>query len=759
VRHESAGWGVDQAATCVLVASFLLVGTLAGCGSGDPLERAQPLLAEGRFEEALEPLREAVQADPEDPEIQFLYGAALWRSGRPSMAVWSLRKASEHPEWSVRAGLELGASAMQARNWEAAIEAADRVLTLEPDNLRAVVLRAEARLGAKQDLEAALADYERALEVAPEDVRLKVSRAAALLLLKRLDEVQEAIAELQGGEGANALDEVALARLCTTRAVFANEKRDFDEAELLFEKCLEEFPVHGVVLDAATDFFDARGRPERATEALRAAVEAAPVAAPYRITLARRMRAAGDFEQSEEVLRAGLEIPSPELRSLAWAALADHYVAADDLDAAAAAYEKSFQLKPEPSTLEVLTLADIFARAGWNERALEVAERLDNDTYRGLVEARVHLNEGRPRAALARLDGVLAAWPDNPGARYYAARAAEQIGDFDRAIAEYRQSIRSRADFTEAGLRLARLHEAEGADLRAWAAASHHKRAHPDEPEGAVLLLRLASRMGPETRLRSLLRDLRGRKVWPRAIALRADAVALRAGPEAAIEMLRGAPGIDLERPGDADALRSLCVHLVAAGRMAEADAALQAALAAHPDVGAFHEVRGLLLEQRGASSGDVRDAYERAVELAPRNGRALEALGRLSEEADDLESALRYYGRAAAANPNERGPLRRAATLLAAAGRTQEAEAQWEALLLEHPYDAAAAMQLVRLRLDRQQEGDRTLELARRAVRFRGGSEARQLLARVHRARGEEALAATVEGELQESSAAGPAG
>jgi tetratricopeptide (TPR) repeat protein len=478
----------------------------------------------------------------------------------------------------------------------------------------------------------------------------------------------------------------------------------------------------------------------------------------YRTTLARRLRAAGDFEQSEQVLRAGLEIESPELQSVTWAALADHYVAAEDLDAAAAAYEKSFELKPDPSTLEVLTLADIFARAGWNERALEVAKRLDNDTYRGLVEARVHLNQGRPRAALARLDEVLATWPDNPGARYYAARAAEQIGDFDRAIAEYRQSIRSRADFTEAGLRLARLYEAEGSGNRAWVAASHHVRAHPEEPEGSVLMLRLAMRMGPEKRLRSVLADLRKRKVWPRAIAVRADAVALRVGPEAAIEMLQSAPDIDFTRPRDVAALRSLCVHLVAAGRAAEADALIRSALAAHPDTGAFHEVRGLILERQGAPPAEVRAAYERAVALDPAEARALEALGRLSAEAGDLESALTYYQRAAAANPNERAALRRAATLLAAADRRRQAEAQWEALLIEHPYDADAAMQLVRLRLERQADTDRTLELARRSVRFRGGPEARRLLARVHRARGEKDLAAKVEARLQESAEAEPA-
>jgi len=160
------------------------------------------------------------------------------------------------------------------------------------------------------------------------------------------------------------------------------------------------------------------------------------------------------------------------------------------------------------------------------------------------------------------------------------------------------------------------------------------------------------------------------------------------------------------------------------------------------------------VLSRRSAGRGGfIYLDKERAGEA-----RALEALGRLSQEAGDLESALTYYQRAAAANPNERAALRRAATLLAAADRRRQAEAQWDALLIEHPYDADAAMQLVRLRLERQAETDLTLELARRSVRFRGGPEARRLLARVHRARGEEDLAAKIEARLEESAEAEPA-
>jgi hypothetical protein len=71
-------------------------------------------------------------------------------------------------------------------------------------------------------------------------------------------------------------------------------------------------------------------------------------------------------------------------------------------------------------------------------------------------------------------------------------------------------------------------------------------------------------------------------------------------------------------------------------------------------------------------------------------------------------------------------------------AGRVDEAEAIWEEQLREHAWDAAAARALARLRLDREESDDRTLELAERAVLFRGGDAARDLLLEVHRKRGE---------------------
>ena len=98
-------------------------------------------------------------------EIQYRYGLALARTGKPGMAVWSLRRAQLDPEWAVRAGLELARSALMSKNWANSVESATRVLEAEPDNVDALSIRASAHLGSLAEPELALVDLDRDPEV------------------------------------------------------------------------------------------------------------------------------------------------------------------------------------------------------------------------------------------------------------------------------------------------------------------------------------------------------------------------------------------------------------------------------------------------------------------------------------------------------------------------------------------------------------------------------------------------------------------
>jgi tetratricopeptide (TPR) repeat protein len=570
---------------------------LAACGPADPLEEARELQSAGQFEESLPILQELVAARPDLSEASYRHGVALNRTGKPELAVWALRQAATDETWAVQAGIELAAGALQVGNYQSALEATNHVLEVDPENAQALFLRAEAYLGEKTQPELALEDLERVLEKTPDNLPALSSRAAALIMLDRIDDAEAAIRDLEARAlvlpPEKAGPGVSLGRLCITRALFENDRGNFEAAQEGLESCLETHPADRVVVQEAMTFFDSRGEQDRATEILTTALETQPNAHHYRRALGERLRAVGQVQEAEELLRAGVGIGGPSQRSGAWLAIADHFIALDELDPAADAFAKALALNPDPPVAAMLEYADLLARAKRYDEALEVASKFESDAYRGLIEARIHYDNDRPAEALARLEEVFVTWPNNAGARYYAARSAEQLGDFERAIAEYRQALRSGAGLTEAGLRLGKLHRGRGEFEAAFTAVNHYFSAQPRDEDAVAFLVRMTGRVGGPDRLRLLFLQLQGSEHYPRALAIQANLVAEREGHQAAIARVRLAEksGLDLYHKRSAPMLRALVNHLGALERHDEASAALERSLSTDPERADYHEI------------------------------------------------------------------------------------------------------------------------------------------------------------------------
>jgi tetratricopeptide (TPR) repeat protein len=414
--------------------------------------------------------------------------------------------------------------------------------------------------------------------------------------------------------------------------------------------------------------------------------------------------------------------------------------------AGAEAMGRAFELAREaggsPSPQLAFEYADALILAGQLGHARAVSEDIPVPAQRQLIRARIAQEQRDPARALAEFDEALRLWPDNPWARYYAGVAAEELGDFERALQEYRYAMRINASATDARTRAARLLAAEGQP----ALALRVLRMLPDplKPEGQVLSARLSALLGNMEGVTRSLAPLAERRpaLFGRALAEVAESVDQRAGPVAAVRILRKAAGIDFDDPRHAPALRALVRFAHEADDPAAAQAALRSALAAHPEAGVFREIRALDLELSGAPAEDVRAAYAEALERAPGNARALAGAGRLALS-DDPDEALALFDRAAAADPSDPDPKLRAAKVLVAKGETVAAAERLDALLVEHPFQAEAAALRARLDLERGAVTAQTLERALRAVRFRGGVEALELLSRVYEARDDPELAA----------------
>jgi tetratricopeptide (TPR) repeat protein len=705
------------------------------CGD-DPtgVEEIRRLQMQGRFAETIEPIREILREQPGNAELHLLYGVALSRTGQASLAIWSLREAQQDPIWFQPASVELARSAVFSRDFPAAIAAASAVLELEPDHLVALRLRGEARLENKIEAEEGLEDLERALELEPDDLPTRLTRFRALLALERVEEAEAALAEVESLVADGELLDEDAALICVMGASFSYERGEVEKAEELYEGCLETFPLSGSVLDVAVEFFDQEERPERATEILRAFTDSVPLSTVHRGRLARRLRAAGKPDEAEALLLEATRSEFPELRAHAWSALTDHYIATEDLPAAVEAFESAIAYEGAIPAQRRLAHADLLVAADMNERALEVASELEDATLRNLVSARVAFNQGRPCEALELFEGAFPFWPNNAVARYYAARSAEQCDEFDKAIEHYRQSLRSGAQSSDAGLRLARMLVAEGRMQDALFGIQQHLNGHRLHPETLLLKTRVGLELQEGVLLQNILGSLPPSRLRARVMVVLAEHAAAVQGPEVAIQGLREGTLLDLKRPRDAPALALLVDLLVGEGRVEEARAAVEEALAAHPEAAALRLVEARLLEGEGAAAANVHAVLERAVELDPGYAGALLALARSARARGESERALSLFDRAAEAEASDPTPAREAAQLLASGERRAEAELRLQTLLVEFPHDSATALALAELEFA-QGASPKAATLARRALRFGAGQDAQRLLERAQQA------------------------
>jgi tetratricopeptide (TPR) repeat protein len=358
-----------------------------------------------------------------------------------------------------------------------------------------------------------------------------------------------------------------------------------------------------------------------------------------------------------------------------------------------------------------------------------------------LLRGRLLLARAKPAEALAALEEGLRLWPDNSVARWLAAQAAEQLGDYDRALTEYREAIRNDTGNREALVSLLRLLEAAGQDHEALAALARYHGRRERDAEMLVQTIRFARRAG-QWRAANVALTRLGKLPGQRALAL-AELAAIQAqrrGPAAGVEVIRAAE-LDLTRRSNEPALRALVEQLIAGGNANEAVTAAQAALAAHPDVAGLHELRGRALRAGDDPSG-AREALGRALELEPERASALAELAAIAAAQGDREAAIALYDRAARADPEEPAHAWNAILLVAASDAgAEDSERRAEALLARHGTHAGAAKLLAR-RLETR-DPVRALALARRAVRFRGGPDALDTLGRIQLARGDAERAA----------------
>jgi tetratricopeptide (TPR) repeat protein len=220
------------------------------------IRHAEALLRAGNSAGAIEPLRDALTAAPEEAYPHLLLAQALRRQGRLTGARYEAERAvALAPLWS-SAHLELAQVLLVQQHESAALASADQAIELDPDDGYAHLVRAKLlRIrGKRAEAQASLA-MARALEPAAPAIIAEEGYAA--LEQGRMDRVETSGREIlsinpEDSDGLILIGHAALARRDTDEALrlalaaLANAPTDIDALQLLASVKMKKNPIGGL---------------------------------------------------------------------------------------------------------------------------------------------------------------------------------------------------------------------------------------------------------------------------------------------------------------------------------------------------------------------------------------------------------------------------------------------------------------------------------------------------------------------------------
>ena len=151
------------------------------------------LYQSGDFKSASEHLRIAADVKPQDAYVHYLYGLALWKSGRLDEAENALVQSGTLKDDSIKTWINLARVRCDRQSFDTALEATDKALALDPDSADALHQRGRA-LSALHRQDEAIQSLERARTLSPDNGY--IANTLGYVLLRKGD-VPNAVSNLE----------------------------------------------------------------------------------------------------------------------------------------------------------------------------------------------------------------------------------------------------------------------------------------------------------------------------------------------------------------------------------------------------------------------------------------------------------------------------------------------------------------------------------------------------------------------------------
>jgi arylsulfatase A-like enzyme/Tfp pilus assembly protein PilF len=280
------------------------------------IKQASGASAEGRLEQAIATVKEALRADPEIVEAYMLLGNFQKKAGQPAEAIASYRRALERDPEHQGALFSLAVAYKDQGRMEEARMGFERARALDPRNGRVLWQLADLFVR-KGDPAAAEAVVKDALSRKVEEHRFLLKLAESQIEAKRYDEAEKSLR-------LALAKKPDLATASFNLGLVHEERGEIDQAIAAYEAELaHNAKAHRAAFNLAK-LLQKKGRLAEAVAQYRRVVELQPDFGTGQLYLAKALLDSGDLAGAAEWARKGLASkPDPRIAPLG------HYVLAD----------------------------------------------------------------------------------------------------------------------------------------------------------------------------------------------------------------------------------------------------------------------------------------------------------------------------------------------------------------------------------------------------------------------------------------------
>jgi tetratricopeptide (TPR) repeat protein len=495
--------------------------------------------------------------------------------------------------------------------------------------------------------------------------------------------------------------------------------RQYAEAEQLYKQLIEKDKTLTLAYTQLYSLYVIQNRIADAEQILKAGAANNPKQVNFLVMLASLYSSLKRHDDMVQVLNR-IKSHAKDF-DRAYLLVGDFYFRNGDSDEALAQYKEGMAADPKQKATYQKRMIEVLMHQGKRAEAADVNTAILKDNpkdsdARGL-QGTLLLDRGEVQKAIAELQAVVTAAPDNFVARYNLGRAHLARGEWEQARQQFNESIRERPDYIPARLSLAKL---QGM-LREYGAALESVNAvlRLDKKNGQAQMIEASALVGLKkyAEARQLITGMQQANPNSAEVTFSLGMIDLHEAkyPEAE-EAFRKACQ---QNPKDSRGLIGLVEALTRQNKFDQAIQILQEELAKNPK---RNDIRMALgnVEVRAGNLDLGIDQFQKVLDTLDKNakvrGQVYLRIGETYRRKGDFNGAVAALSKAREALPENSLVINTLAQALNAAGRKPEAVQTWEQAIKLDPNNAVALNNLAFLLAESGGDLDQALTYAQRA-------------------------------------------